>query len=406
MESDRRLDGKRVFVGSKLRNRESTDKLVELEAELRRAYWKKSLSAQLAEKEIEANLKAAEEAIRSRVALESKDNEEEEDRRRRRKRIEEMRELVARELAEKAEREERERKARREEGLREREVLEEAERRLEELENSRTLERRLELAEGSAKERRIVAELREIRLAKEREEERRLERDGERYSREIERRANEARSCAIRLAERRERVLSGLLAMILAENGRKREREALLEELVLGEIERERTIAEWKERCARARMPKELANDLAEQIALTELCKASFLQRDKEFAEETMRKLAEDEKILRLTAEARRRALSRYREDLERMIEERRKIRDEEVRRIEREWEEERRLDELRVESVARERESLLLEHASNVGGFLNERLLSENERAILNSIISKEKRKDVRGTLGDSSSA
>ncbi|KAF7387454.1 hypothetical protein HZH68_013131 [Vespula germanica] len=237
----------------------------------------------------------------------------------------------------------------------------------------------------------MVAELREIRRANEREEEERIKRDGERYSREIERRANEARSRASEHEERRERVLTSLLSTILEEDARKRERELLLEELVLLEMELDRAINDWKERNARSRRSLELLDSLNEQISLTELCKLNFLRRDKEFAEETMRRLARDEKTLRLTAEAKRRALLRYREDLERMIAERRRIRDEEIRRIEREFEEERRSEELRAASVERERRYLLLEHASNVGEFLNERRLTERERALLDdSLLSR----------------
>ncbi|KAL2731397.1 hypothetical protein V1478_004942 [Vespula squamosa] len=237
----------------------------------------------------------------------------------------------------------------------------------------------------------MVAELREARRANEREQEERIKRDGERYSREIERRANEARSRANEHEERRERVLASLLSTILEEDARKRERELLLRELVLAEIELGRAICDRQERNLRSRRAVELAESLNEQIGLTELCKLDFIRRDKEFAEETLRRLAEDERTLRLTAEAKRRALSRYREDLERMIAERRRIRAEEIRRIERELEEERRSEESRVEAVERERRYLLLEHASNVGEFLNEGRLTERERALLDdSLLSR----------------
>lgn len=373
-----------LLPSSKMRNRESTEEIADLEAELRRAYWKKSLKVQIASKEAERSSEMARarletERNRLRASIES----EEEDRRRLR-RIAEARERASLDLAEREARKSEERERRREEGLRERELLEELERRSEEREKSRTLERKLELRAEGAEERRKLAGLREVRRAKEREEEERIRRDGERYSREIERRAYEARSRANEREERRERVLTSLLSTILEEDARKRERELLLEELVLLEIELDRLIEDWKERKSRARRTKELVDALNEQIALEELCKLHFLRRDKEFAEETIRRLAEDERTLRLTAEAKRRAMSRYRRDLQLMIAERRRIRDEEIRRIEREFEEERRNEELRVEAVKRERRRLLLEHASNVGEYLDGRHLTENERAVL----------------------
>ncbi|XP_046833740.1 trichohyalin-like [Vespa crabro] len=391
MEREGRVDfGRRGLFWSNRRDRESTDEsIADLEAELRRAYWKKSLKVQIASKEAKKSLDMAKgrletEANRLRASIEL-----EEEARSRLRRIAEARESASRELAEREASKREERERRREEGLREREVLEEVERRLEEREKSRTLERKLELRAERAEERRIVAELREIRRANEREEEERIKKDGERYSREIERRANDARSRANEHEERRERVLTSLLSTILEEDMRKREREVLLEELVLVEIELDRTIKDWKEKKLRTTRTLELLDSLNEQISLTELCKIKFLLRDKEFAEESMRRLAEDERTLRLTAEAKRRAILRYREDLERMIAERRRIRDEEIHRIEREFEKERRMEELRAETVKIERRYLLLEHASNVGEFLSERHLTERERDVLERRMS-----------------
>ncbi|XP_043487696.1 vicilin-like seed storage protein At2g18540 [Polistes fuscatus] len=384
---DRRVSGKRQYIETKMRNRESTDEITKLEAELKRAYWRKELVAQLAAKETEENMK------KTKAHLESEKNRllalielENEDRTRAQKR-DEAREEMAREITERRAREVEERARLMEEGLRERKYLEEAERRLEEYENTKKLEKKLELARISLEDRQIFSDLMEIQLAFKKEEEESAERDRQIYSREVERRAEEERNRRAKLEERRERVLTSLLATIIQEDASEREKKRLLQELVFEELQLERAIKDWKERDIRSRMAKELVGSLKEQITLTELCKANFLRRDRQFAEEMSKRLAEDEKVVRLTADAKKRALLRYRQDLERMIVERRRIIDEEISKIEKETEEERKLKATREEIIKKEREFLLLEHASNVAEFLNRNYLTEHEQNILQRI-------------------
>ncbi|KAI4487863.1 hypothetical protein M0802_011751 [Mischocyttarus mexicanus] len=377
-------DGKKKYGASVTRNRESTDEIAKLEAELRRAYWRKELMVQVASEEAEKNMKL----IKDRLELEKNFmrvliKSEKEDRTEIQKKAE-AREEAARDIAERLARKAKERAKQTEEGLREREYYEKLEQSMEEQENLKILQKKLKLKREMMEEKRILSELTEIQFSFQKAEEENLEREREIYSREIERRANEARSRRAKQEKRRERVFTSLLAIILQEDSNEREKKQLLKELVYEELELERVINEWKERNIKSRMSAVLMDSLKEQISLTELCKASFLQRDLEFADETSRRLAEDEKTLRLTADAKKRAMLRYRQDLEKMIIERRRIRDEEISRIQEEAEKERRLEILRKENAKKERESLLLEHASNVGEFLNQGVLTEEERRIL----------------------
>ncbi|XP_014614215.1 PREDICTED: caldesmon-like [Polistes canadensis] len=370
-----------------MRNRESTDEIIKLEAELKRAYWRKELVGQLTAKQVEKNME------KTKAHLESEKNRllalielEDEDRRRAQKR-DKVREDMAREISERTAREAEERVRLMEEGLRERKYLEEVERRLEEYENTKKLEKKLELARIRVEDRQIISDLMEIQLAFKKKEEESAERDKQIYFQEIEQRNKDERNRRAKIEERRERVLTSLLATIIQEDASEREKKRLLQELIFEELELERAIKDWKEMDIQSKMAKALMGSLKQQIILTELCKADFLRRDQEFAKEMSKRLAENDKIVRLTADAKKRALLRYRQDLDRMIVERQMIVDEEICKVEKETEEERILKATREEIIKKEREILLLEHASNVGEFLNKNYLTEDEQNILQRI-------------------
>ncbi|XP_015186171.1 PREDICTED: trichohyalin-like [Polistes dominula] len=386
-ENGRVVGGRRRNIGSMLRNRESTDEITKLEEELKRAYCRKELVAQLAAK------KSQEDMERAKAHLESEKNRllasielDDEDRRRIIKR-DEAREEMVREIAERRAREAEEKTRLMEEGLRERRHLEEVDRKLEEYENLKKLKKKLQLTSDMIKDRKMSSDLFDIQMAYKKEEEEKLERDRRIYLQEIERRAKEAQNRRVELEKRRERVLTSLLTTILEEDASEREKKRLLQELVFEELELDRVIRDWQDRDIKNRMTKALANSLKEQIKLTELCKANFLRRNQQFAEEMSKKLAEDDKITRLNADAKKRALFKYRQDLEKMIIERQRIIEEEISKIEQEIQEEHILEACRQELIKKERSSLLLEHAANVAEYLDTSLLTEYEQDILHNI-------------------
>lgn len=100
-----------------------------------------------------------------------------------------------------------------------------------------------------------------------------------------------------------------------------------------------------------------------------------------------MRRIKEDEKIGRLSAEARRRAQLRYRDELNRLIEIRRKIREEEIWRTRRALEEEKEREETRSDRDKEERKRLLEKHAPNVANFIDKIPLSEEERETIERV-------------------
>ncbi|XP_043784357.1 meiosis-specific nuclear structural protein 1-like [Apis laboriosa] len=362
------------------RNRESYDEVVELEAKLRAAYVAKELEVQILEREAERY--AAE--MKERRAAESMRSEgramAKEEARERWKNVED-RERYRKELMDQMEGKKEERRLRMEEERWEREVLREVDRAREERERSERSGRRKEMGEIASRERFVVSEMRRLRGEEEREAEAARRREEEEYWWEVgerRRRAEESRIAELRERESMRRKIAD--ALIDAED-RKREREALLAELITEDVKLELSMKEEEEETERERRKEELAADLKEQIVFTERCKLRFVERDREFAEEVMRRIKEDEKIGRLSAEARRRAQLRYRDELNRLIEIRRKIREEEIWRKKRALEEEKEREKMRSDRDKEERKRLLEKHAPNVANFIDKIPLSEEER-------------------------
>ncbi|KAG7209160.1 hypothetical protein KM043_015299 [Ampulex compressa] len=366
------------------------DELAKLEAALRRAYIAKELEAQLAERE--ANLcaekarsrRAAEELrLREQLVLEDELNREIEARRSREKYGKQLEQQVARKREE--------RRATAEEARIERLVLEEVDEQREREERLRSRRRRTRLIEDTRRERLILREIREIRKEEEEEEEEMKFLRDEEYALEIDARATREELVRREQMERRDRTVERVASLIANAEIEKREREALLLELVTEEIGYELLMREEEERERRRRMRVELASGLKEQMVFTEECKLRFVEQDRAFAEEVARRIMEDERIARLTAQARRRLCLRHQEDLRRLIEERRRIREREIARIEEAAREERAREIRRLKLMEEERKRLLAEHAPSIAGFVNKSALSIEERRIVDRLTDVE---------------
>jgi hypothetical protein len=389
-----------AWVGRGGRNRESEDAVAELAAELRRAYMVKGLQAQLEERQARSYA----EHVRERASAESARCQErqetlEEDRRRRAEILQRCEEY-RRQLDVQLKRKEEERRVLAEEAREYRRFLEEADRTREEEERSRALQRKCELTKRTRRERLILEEMREIGRQMEREiDERERQRDLD-YLRETEERSKEMSRLKQEQAERRERVLMETARMILDAEIRKREREERLIDLVAEEIRCEIAIREIEEAMRRKKMQQELAIALREQMVFTEQSKQRYVDEDRAWADEIMRKIMEDEKLARFTAEARRRLKLQYRQDLENLMAHRRRIREEEIARIEEIAKEEQKLRIAEAECAKEERRRLLTKHAANVASFVNPATLTPEEQEFLAELSKKAE--DAGDTVDD----
>lgn len=365
------------------RNRESYDEIAELEAELRRAYITKELQAQILERETERYI----ENVRKQQAAELMRLEQQavlEDDLRQRSESLEKSEDYRKELTIQMKRKEEEKSLLMEEARHEREVLTEMDRIREQHEELKTFERKNQLAETLRRERLIFQEIKQIREEEERAAEAEKLYKDEKYLKEIDERVKRVRNLYEEQLKRRERTMSKIANILINAETRKKERDILIDELIAEDVKYESLLKEEVENIQRKRMREELAANLKEQIVFTEQCKLRFVEQDRMFAEEIMRKIIEDEKTARLTAAARRRMQLQYREDLARLIETRRKIREEEIFNTQETAKEEKKREEANLERIKEDRKRLLEKHASNVGDFINKSALSEEEQKII----------------------
>lgn len=371
------------------RNRESYDMIAELAAELRRAYMVKGLQAQLDEKQAHKYAELVRKHESADLIRQKQQETLEEDLRCQSEILRKSKEY-RRQLDEQLTRKEEEKRVIVEEARKYRKFLEEVDRVQEEQERSKALEKKCELVEKTRQERLILEEMRKVRRQEECEAEEKKRLEDLEYLKEIEERSKEVSRLRQEQIERCERVLLETTRIMLDAQARKREREERLIDLVAEEIKCELVIREMEEAMRRKKMQQELAASLREQIIFTEQCRLHFVEEDKAWAEEVMKKIMEDEKMARCTAEAKRRMKVQYRKDLESLIEHRRRIREEEIARIEEIAKEQQRLELVEAERAKEERKRLLMIHAANIANFVNRATLTAEEQEILDELTKK----------------
>lgn len=357
---------------------------------MQRAYVVKELEAQLEEKRGRRQAELVQERVCAELARQQQREALQEELRRRAE-ILRRNEEYKRQLDEQLTRKEEERRVLAEEAREYRKALEEMDRAQEEGEHSRALAKKCELVEKTRREKLILEEMKEARRQEERQAEERKRRQDLEYLKEMDERSEEVSKLRREQIERRENVLVEATRMILDAEARKREREERLFDLVAEEIRCELAIREREQEARRRRMRQELVVGLEEQIVLTERYKQRFVEEDKAWAEDVMRKIMEDERLARCTAEARRRMKVQHREDLENLIAHRRRIRDQEIARMEETIKEERRLARLEAECAKEQRRRLLTVHAADIAKFVNRAALTAEERRILDETTPKE---------------
>ncbi|KAL0128892.1 hypothetical protein PUN28_003929 [Cardiocondyla obscurior] len=376
------------------RNRESFDAIAELAAELRRAYMVKGLQAQLDEKEAQKYV----ELVQKREiahSIRQKQQEVFEEDLKCQSDILRKSEEYRRQLDEQLTRKEEEKRVNVEEAREYRKFLEEVDRAREEQERSKALEEKSKLVERTKRDRLLLEEMREVRRQEECEAEEKKHLEDLKYLKELKERSKEVKRLRQEQTERRERVLLEITKIILDAQARKREKEERLIDLVAEEVKYELALREMEETMRRKNMQRELAATLQEQIVFAKQCKLRFVEEDKVWAEELMKKIMEDEKMARYTAEAKRRMKIQYRKDLESLIEHRHRIREKEIARIEKIAKEQQRLELLEAERAKEERKQLLMIHAANIANFLNRATLTAEEEEIFDELIKKNQNSD-----------
>ncbi|XP_076295132.1 meiosis-specific nuclear structural protein 1-like [Lasioglossum baleicum] len=365
------------------RNRGLDDEIAELEAELRQAYIAKELQVQLGEKETERYI----EKMRQRQAVKMMRQEKQAALEMdicRRTEILRKSEDYRRQLTEQITRKQEERGAMMEEDRREREILTEVDRIREQSEKYTGMRMKRELAESVNRERSILEKMKQIHNEEQMEvEAKKLANDRE-YLQELDRRTEEAKQLRVEQIQSRERAMHEIAKILTSATTEREKRMALVGEIIAEDVKRELSIKEKEEIVRREKMRDDLVANLEEQIVFTEQCKLRFVEQDRAFAEEIMKKIMEDEKTAKLTAQAKRRMQLQYREDLTGMIEERQKIREVEIAKVEEEARKEYMLKMVDLRRVTQEKKRLLEKHALNVVGFLDEHTLSHEEKDIM----------------------
>nr|XP_034171181.1 trichohyalin-like [Osmia lignaria] len=366
------------------RNRESYDDLTNLESELRRAYMSKELETQLLERQTERYIQNIRKQRTSKQQLLDQQAVHEEDLQRQISNQKKSSEYRA-ELTSQMEEKEEEKKMMMEEARIEREVLTEVDRIREYTERSRAEETKMERMETMKREYLIHEEMKEIRRQEDMEAEAiKLEED-QQYLKELDERKLKMKQLLQEQHERREKIILELGRVLMCKEMEKREREILMIELVTEDLKRELMIKDEEERARRQMMREELANDLQEQIIFTEECKMRFVEQDKAFAEEIMKNIMENERIARLTYNARKRMQAQYKDDLARLIETRRIIRQREICKMEEEAKDEGKREKKKLEMVHDERKRLLEQHVKNISEFIDKAALTQEEMRIVN---------------------
>lgn len=366
--------------------------LAELEAELRNAYVKKVLESQIREKERELEFSKIRENYR--LNLEKRRNSEiMKEEKKRELRRNERREIYKRDLEAQISEKERDKKIADEEAKRERKLLEELDRVIERNELAMKMEKKRRIMEITGKDKIIFAEMKKIRERLARENEEKVARDVEKYQEEMEKRALKLKKLREEQCERREKLIERVAQILIDREAEKSiSNNPKIRDMVAEEISWEIVIQERQEEIRRKKMREYLKKGLDEQIKFTAELSRRNRDLDKEFAENVIKRIMEDEKIDKLTSQAKIRNKMMYRQDLMKLMAEREKIRRNEIQKINEQLERDKEIEEIQNKQILEKRRQILLEHLKNVGPYVQEKFLTEDERKINSESISKQK--------------
>lgn len=380
----------RKFAGSLTRHRESCDELMKLEAELRKAYTLKILQAQVAEKEANREIEEIREKFVERILMSEMQDEMKERMRKSKEDKSKKCEEYKNELETQMHLKEEEKKRTEKEERIERRVMVEVDR-IRDEEESQKLRSKIEFGERFTREIQIQEEIKEILKRKEVELGEEEDIKNRKYLELFERRKLEVRNVREEEMRKREEVVD-LVAGMIIDLDRKKEREAIIGDLVAEEIQYQMMIRERDEFARRRKEKEEMVTILEEQISFNEECKIRFVEKDRDFAEAVMKRIVEDERMERSTVEARRRRMIKYREELERLMEEKRILREKQIAQIQEDLKAEQLQEEMIRDRLGDERIALLELHSGSVAEFINRSKLNEEEQKILAGYLKRKK--------------
>ncbi|KAK0090938.1 hypothetical protein PV326_003980 [Microctonus aethiopoides] len=366
------------------------DEVTQLEAQFRNAYTMKALEAQLAEKHAD---KLAEQ-IQEKLSMQSINIERENFiEREKNKKIETLKnrekykkileeQIISKELA---------RKKEIEAAIVERKVLEEVDELMDKLHELAKQKRRDFYVKKMRHERLLFEEIRAIKRAINEEKELKAIERETLYLEEIERRSREMNIQRENQVKRREALIEEVAKLYVDVTIERREREAIINDLAREEIMHEAMIEEHEEKYKKLKAKEELNADLKRQMLLSIECESRAKERDRLFAEEVMRKVMNDMRLVQLTVEARKRKQIHYKEELEKLIADRMRIRNETLtRRIEEELNENQMNEQMLRQRINEDRRKLIVHHAGNVIGYLRDGILTHDEQNIVKELLEK----------------
>ncbi|KAL7980281.1 hypothetical protein Chor_014610 [Crotalus horridus] len=181
--------------------------------------------------------------------------------------------------------------------------------------------------------------------------------------------------------EEKKRKLQQMLADVLKKEQQEREElEQIRAELHFEEQAETERKEEMEELEKRIRQRLELRNSYEEQLALRKMLLQDLKEEEEAFAQATLAKFAEDDRIEQMNAQKRRMKQLEHRREVEKLIQERRKqvIADRESELEERQIEERRRG--IVADIIEEERQKLLKEHAVKLLGYLPRGILKDEQ--------------------------
>ncbi|XP_033225437.1 meiosis-specific nuclear structural protein 1-like [Belonocnema kinseyi] len=383
----------RKFAGSSTRHRhrESCDDLIKLEAELRKAYTLKILQAQVAEKDANREIEEIREKFVEKMLILDIQDEMKEKMIKSKEDKSKKCEKYKNELEGQVLLKEKEKKRNEMEERMERRVMVEVDR-IRDEEESKKLRSKIEFGERITRENQIQEEIREILKGKEIELSEEEDLKDRKYLELFEKRKLDLKKVREEEMRKREEVVNLVAGMIMDLESRKKEREAIIADLVAEEIEYQIIIRE-RNLCTKRRKEKEeMVTILEEQISFNEDCKRRFVEKDRDFTEAVMKRILEDERMERSTLEARRRRMIKYREELERLMEEKRILREKQIAQIQKDLEAEQLQEKIIRDRLRDERIALLELHSGSVAAFIDRSQLNKGEQKILAGYLKRKK--------------
>ncbi|XP_030760355.1 meiosis-specific nuclear structural protein 1 [Sitophilus oryzae] len=370
--------------------RENTPELRELERKLKGAYVNKELAAQIAQKEIEKINEKIEEKRTHEILQMAKIKEEE------LKRILAEEDIIKKaqykqELQEQIILREKSKRYLYEEFLREKKRIDDIIQRIHD-------EDERDIQEKMCKMKRTREEMWAFEMAQQKWKQRKKEEIEEENRKIQEFLQQKGADVMARMEEKKKReeakakLQEDIARKIHEQRAKQKEREDILQELVIEEQNEAQELRWQAEIEKRVRQRLELRQTLDQQVKEKEEKLREESARDAKFKEEILAKLAEDHKLEQMSEQKRRMKMLQLRRDVEDTMNERRQRRAEELELINKIREQEQKELEDRRKIIEEERLAMLKEHVNNVIGYLPKGLLRPDDLPLLGSDLTEAK--------------